>query len=82
MLRPENYFDFMEVGWLSRVHGFGRDAHVVLLVLLDVPLLLTPTGALLQELLGKLLGLFAFAQVGADVVLHLERRLHILTKHK
>jgi hypothetical protein len=63
---------------LSRIYGFGRDAHVVLFVLLDVSLHLAPTRTLVKELLSELFGFFALAEIQTNILLDFEWRFHVL----
>lgn len=74
----EAYFDFIEVIRLSRINGLCRDTHIIFLVLLYVPLRLSPPRTLIKELFRELFGIFAIAEVQADILLYFKRRLHIL----
>ena len=68
----------MEVGRLSRIDGFSRNTHVVLFALLYRALQLAPPRALLKELFGKLFRFTTLAEVRTHIVLHFERRFHVL----
>ena len=70
----------MEVRRLSRINGLGRDTHIVLFVLLHVPLHLTPSGTLVEELLGEFFGVFALAEIQPDILLDFKRRFHVLSR--